>query len=65
MSTILPFAGLSSKIKQAYHAAIETNSVLFTESETLDADDESTGIPVSGSTASTFTQADQKLHRIV
>ncbi|BGP21654.1 ATP adenylyltransferase [Rhodotorula toruloides] len=40
-----PFAGLASKIKAQYAAALKAGSLLFTESEVVELDDEQTGIP--------------------
>ncbi|GAA6012630.1 hypothetical protein JCM11491_005460 [Sporobolomyces phaffii] len=41
----MAFAGLSQKIKQQYAQAVKAGSVLFTESEVVELDDEQTGIP--------------------
>ena len=46
MVSTVPFAGLGPKIKQSFTAAVKNKSVLLTESEIEDADDERTGIPV-------------------
>lgn len=43
----MAFQGLSQKIKQQYNAAIKNGSVLFTDSEVIELDDEQTQIPVS------------------
>lgn len=40
------FSGLASKIKQQYAAALRDGSLLFTDSEVVELDDEETGIPV-------------------
>ncbi|GJN91661.1 hypothetical protein Rhopal_004684-T1 [Rhodotorula paludigena] len=39
------FSGLASKIKQQYAAALRDGSLLFTDSEVVELDDEETGIP--------------------
>ncbi|GAA5844616.1 hypothetical protein JCM3766R1_002683 [Sporobolomyces carnicolor] len=41
----MAFQGLSQKIKQQYNAAIKNGSVLFTDSEVIELDDEQTQIP--------------------
>lgn len=41
-----PFAGLAPKIKAQYAAALKAGTLLFTESEVVELDDERTGIPV-------------------
>ncbi|CDR39191.1 hypothetical protein NBRC10512_007975 [Rhodotorula toruloides] len=40
-----PFAGLAPKIKAQYAAALKAGTLLFTESEVVELDDERTGIP--------------------
>ena len=42
----MAFPGLSQKIKQQYAQAIKNGTVLFTESEVVELDDEQTQIPV-------------------
>ncbi|GAA6059060.1 hypothetical protein JCM10212_002031 [Sporobolomyces blumeae] len=41
----MAFPGLSQKIKQQYKLALDAGSVLFTDSQVVELDDESTGIP--------------------
>jgi hypothetical protein len=43
----MAFSGLSQKIKQQYNQAIKNGTVLFTDSEVIELDDEQTQIPVS------------------
>lgn len=45
MSTT-PFAGLSAKVKAQFKAARASKTVICTDSEVVEADDELTGIPV-------------------
>ncbi|GAA6032769.1 hypothetical protein JCM8097_000782 [Rhodosporidiobolus ruineniae] len=40
-----PFPGLAGKLKSTYKAALDHGSVLFTDSEVVELDDEATGIP--------------------
>ncbi|GAA5832239.1 hypothetical protein JCM11251_004289 [Rhodosporidiobolus azoricus] len=40
-----PFAGLGPKLKQQYKQALDAGTLLFTESEVIELDDEETGIP--------------------
>lgn len=46
MTSPAVFAGLAPRLKTQYNAALKAGSLLFTDSDEVELEDEATGIPV-------------------